>query len=160
MQSNSGRLGYRYNRQWVSFGTAPRFVGDLLLRELNRQKRAGLPPLYADIAEAHLEPLKEIYERAGALELYNKRLAIRKSGRPRGAYPASYVFQTSRAEKERGPRLNTRAPLIEFLNVSELTTRLLDYLKPCMRDITSLAACCRETAIWVSEDMVGLLASS
>lgn len=38
--------------------------------------------------------------------------------------------------------------------------RLVDNLKPCMRDIMSLATSCRDAAIWVSENLVSLLASS
>ena len=41
---------------------------------------------------------------------------------------------------------------------SDLATRILDYLKPCMRDIVSLGTSCRDLAVYVSENMVSLIA--
>ena len=37
---------------------------------------------------------------------------------------------------------------------SDLATRIIDYLKPCMRAIVSLGTSCRDLAVYVSENMV------
>ncbi|KAK1835508.1 hypothetical protein QBC39DRAFT_249894 [Podospora conica] len=147
------QLGFRYNRDWISFGAARKEIGDLLDREIKRQNRAGLPPLYIDIAEENLEPLRQVYQNAGELALYHKRLDIRRSGQPRQPYPASYVFQVGHIATTPLANLNTENPLVQFLRRPEFAMRVLNHLKPSMRDIMSLATTCREASVWVAGNM-------
>ena len=74
----SDKVHFNYDRKWISFRVPEELVGDLLKRELVRQRRADLPPLYVDIADSRLAPLKKMYEKANEMRLYSRLLAARQ----------------------------------------------------------------------------------
>ncbi|KAK3341471.1 hypothetical protein B0T25DRAFT_522778 [Lasiosphaeria hispida] len=146
------KLRYNYNRQWPSFNVGHDKVGDELAKELSRQRRAALPRLYTNWSEERLQPLKEKYKAANELELYKRRLAARDAPPNTRLIFASPLASGNQAADSFSPA-NDANPLIHFLTMPELATRLLKLLTPSIRDLASLAAVCRSASVVTAHNM-------
>ncbi len=149
-------LSFVYDRRWQSLSDNANIAEAKLEKALLSEARDSLPPLYRDLTPAQLEKeYHPLYKAANAEDLYQWRMLERNSNVPRGkrlifASPmASFNYPLNGQAK-----WNKENVFVTLFGVPEYATRIMDNLKPSVRDLTSLALTCHHMAVAVSGNMV------
>ncbi|KAK0657687.1 hypothetical protein B0T16DRAFT_66891 [Cercophora newfieldiana] len=144
------KLYFDYNRPWVSYRVKPEQVGSELARDLARQKRELLPAILKGAPRERLAQHRRRYEGAGELQLFDIRY---KNVNTNGFTRLIFTSPVAARDERRTEFLNEDTALIKILRMPELASQIIANLLPSVRNVSVLAATCRDAAIEVSANM-------
>ncbi|KAK3388159.1 hypothetical protein B0T20DRAFT_484739 [Sordaria brevicollis] len=147
------RRVFNYNRgKWVSLGTkTPQSVYRMVHR---RGFLLSLPPVRSDTPPAELLKIEELYRKKNQRKTYHLMLAAKDCEPKLLLAPSSNegVLNTTNAihTDDGCNQDNQRSGLVRLMNIVEIFGAIVNYMKPSIADLTSLAMACKDTARLVS----------
>ncbi|KAK0632794.1 hypothetical protein B0T14DRAFT_491084 [Immersiella caudata] len=150
--AGSKKTNFNYDREWVSYGVERDQVGERLHKDLLQQKRIQLPAILKGASLDRLREYRKIYKDAGELELFNTRCTHLNEG---GLTRLIFQSPVLRPDHPKATSCQQDTPLANILRIPELGGEIIRHLMPSIRDVSALAATCRDVGLSVSQNLEG-----